>query len=318
MGRHLKIGFVTCSDLGRYFPAGEAPLFTHDDKAAVDALHARGHVVEPVVWGRPVEALEAEGWDLLVIRSPWDYMDSADKRAGFTAWLAALATSHLRVENPPDLLAWNLDKRYLADLERAGVAVVPSLFVGLAERAELDLEALVGAIGALVIKPCVSAAAQDTFRIDTPAEARQFDLGVVGPDRDLLIQPFLPVIESAGEWSCVFIDGRMTHAVLKKPKPGSWFVQDELGGSVASGDPPAEVRALALRASARLPEAYPGELSGPPLYARVDVIPVDPPLVGELELIEPELFFLARIPEGSRPHDETLEAFIDALERRGN
>ncbi len=312
----LRIAFITCADLGRYFPAGEDPLFTHDDKIAAEALSALGHTVAPVVWGAPVEALADGGWDLLVMRSPWDYMDSARQRAAFAAWLEALAASDVRVENPAGLMAWNLDKRYLADLERAGVAVVPSLFVGLAERTDVDLEALVCAIGPLVVKPCVSAAAQGTHRIDTPDQARRFDLDDLGSDRDLLIQPFLPAIETAGEWSCVFIDGRHTHAVLKKPAAGSWFVQDELGGSVESGQPPAEVLALAEGTMARLPAAYPGGLPAAPLYARVDVIPTDPPLVGELELVEPELFFLERTPDGPRPHRETVEAFCAALEGR--
>jgi hypothetical protein len=46
------------------------------------------------------------------------------------------------------------------------------------------------------------------------------------------------------------------------------------------------------------------------MYARVDVVPDDlgRPLIGELELIEPSLWF--------RLHPPALDAFVAAVERR--
>lgn len=54
-------------------------------------------------------------------------------------------------------------------------------------------------------------------------------------------------------------------------------------------------------------------MEDPPLYTRVDVLREADPLLGELEMIEPELFFLQRLPDGVRPHTPTIEAFCQAL-----
>lgn len=313
----MKIGFITCADLSRYFPSADNPLLTHDDQAAADALAARGHDVQPVVWGTPVQQLVGEGLDLLVIRSPWDYMDSRENAAGFLTWLGALERAGLQLQNPLSVVRWNLDKHYLADLAAAGVSTVPTRY--LSAGAPVDLHALRDEMGELVLKPCVSAAAKDTFRLTDRAQvqallegagaAAPFDLLRRG--RDFMVQPFLPEVLEAGEWSLVFFDGAYSHAVLKRPAPGNWLVQDELGGSVVSGDPPQAVRRAATL-------ALDSVKSAPLLYGRVDVIPTAArgPLVSELELIEPELFFLQRTARGPRPNARALEAFCVGLERR--
>jgi len=324
----LQIGLVTCADLSRYFPSARDPLLTHDDQAAADALRARRHGVSPIVWGEPVERVLDRRLDLVIVRSPWDYMDSPDHAARFLAWLEALDAAAVRLENPPPMIRWNLDKRYLADLAAQGVMVVPTRYLPAA--APLDLPTLQQELGELVLKPCVSAAAKDTFRVRTRAEAEELVRG--SPDgarpplsrlragRDFMVQPFVSEVIGAGEWSLVFFDGAYSHAVLKRPAPGNWLVQDELGGSVQSAEPPVAVRQAALAALAALadPHLAGGAACAPLLYARVDVIPAAAgPLVSELELIEPELFFLRRsLIAPPRPDEAALTAFVSAVERR--
>jgi glutathione synthase/RimK-type ligase-like ATP-grasp enzyme len=312
----MKIGFITCADLSRYFPSAHNPLLTHDDQAAADALATRGHDVLPVVWGAPAEQLVAGGLDLLVIRSPWDYMDSRGNATGFLAWLEALERAGLRVQNPLSVVRWNLDKHYLADLAQRGVPTVPTRY--LPANAPVDLHALRDELGELVLKPCISAAAKDTFRLAERAEVEALIRGEGGAPplealragRDFMVQPFLSEVQDAGEWSLVFFEGVYSHAVLKRPASGNWLVQDELGGSVVSGDPRQAVRRVATLALAAATPA-------PLLCGRVDVIPIAAgELVSELELIEPELFFLRRTERGPLPDDAALEAFCAGLERR--
>jgi hypothetical protein len=140
-----------------------------------------------------------------------------------------------------------------------------------------------------------------------------------------MVQPFLPEVLSEGEWSLVFIDGLYSHAVHKRPAAGSWLVQDELGGSVESAVPPEEVRAAAIVAFERIVPALEKRgaaeqvAKGPLLYGRVDVIPTaSGPLVSELELIEPELFFLQRTARGPLPLKRAIDAFCAGVERRGS
>jgi hypothetical protein len=65
------------------------PSITPDDQILVDELRRRGHQVAAVVWGCLVEDLRNQ-FDLLVVRSTWDYMDSAESRRQFLTWLSAL------------------------------------------------------------------------------------------------------------------------------------------------------------------------------------------------------------------------------------
>lgn len=308
----MKIGFVTCHDLSRYFPSNDRPLLTHDDAVCAEALEERGHEVVPVVWDRETPG----GLDLLVVRSTWDYMDSPSIRRRFVERLKSWKRAGARVENPVDLILWNLDKRYLFDLEGAGVPIVPTRIVEKGE--EIRLEEIFKELGPFVLKPNMSAAGCDTYRVDTREEAQSFDFEARRDERATLIQPFLETVLTEGEWSLVFIDGKYVHAVRKRPARGNWLVQDERGGSVFSETPPEAVVACACAGARGIAEASGCLPEGRfPLYARVDVLDEGAPKIAEVELIEPELFFLERKPGGPVRSESTIEAFCAAVEERG-
>jgi glutathione synthase/RimK-type ligase-like ATP-grasp enzyme len=244
------------------------------DALALRALRARGHDAIAAVWNTPQDW---STFDAVVIRSTWDYHLRLPE---FRAWIDALPVP---LFNPPRQVFWNSNKRYLLELAGQGFPVVPSRFIPAID------DTLFAALGSdrLVVKPAVSASAFQT-RI------------VQRGDAELIVQPFIDAI-AGGEWSIIFLDGALSHEVLKRPAAGDFRVQQELGGSAVRADAPAEVRALAERLVDSLPER--------PLYARVDIVMTPSgPLLMELELIEPELFFdLA---------PQSLDTFCDALERR--
>lgn len=323
----MRLGFVTAPDLSRYFPAKDQPLFTYDDVVARNALVTRGHVVEPVIWGTAPD--ELKNFDLLIVRSPWDYMDTDEKRRGLFTWLTVVSQAGITLENDLSWLIWNSDKIYLNTLAAAGAPVVPTLFLPAEERVDNEwLGLYFKKYGPFVLKPTVSAAAKDTFLIDS-ASAHQTLTGLNGAvegdfaawrgDRSFMIQPFLSEIRSAGEWSLVYFRGHYSHAVHKLPAKGQWLVQDELGGSVISGNPPPAVFAAAQQTVACLDPVMAGMANAPdklPLYLRVDIIESRAgPLIGELEMIEPELFFLSRYPGGKKETNRSaIDRFIAALD----
>jgi glutathione synthase/RimK-type ligase-like ATP-grasp enzyme len=117
---------------------------------------------------------------------------------------------------------------------------------------------------------------------------------------DWLIQPFLPEIEQ-GELSMIFINGKFSHAAVKKPKEGDFRVQRQYGGKYQRIDPSVSLIALAENVIAQVPQQL--------LYARVDGVMIDNDFyLMELELIEPDLYF--------ELDEEIKTRFISAIEER--
>jgi glutathione synthase/RimK-type ligase-like ATP-grasp enzyme len=186
--------------------------------------------------------------------------------------------------NPAATVLANIDKRYLAGFADAGVAIVPIEYVERGRRQSLRTLLERRNWTRAVVKPAVSASAAGTWRTSLATAAA--DQGRLDQDvmrRSLLVQPFADEIVTSGEWSIVFFDGEYSHAVLKKPAPGDFRVQEELGGH---GEPREPSPAIVEQARRVLSQA-----AGPLLYARVDGIERDAGFVlMELEINEPFLY----------------------------
>ena len=267
-----RVAFVTWSGL---------PGLTADDRLAAAALVRRGWAVEPAIWDDP--AVPWPAYSAAIVRSTWDYHH---RPAAFLTWIERMEAAGVPLWNPPAVLRWNLDKRYLGELERRGIAVVPTRIVP--KGSGMTLAATLHACGwdDVVVKPAVSASAYETWRSssrraggDAARFAALLDAG------DVLVQPYQPAIE-AGEWSLCFFGGAFSHAVLKRPRSGEFRVQSELGGTLSIEHPPPSLVAEAAAVTALIPGGW--------LYARVDACSVRGSLLlMELELIEPTLFFHA-------------------------
>ncbi|HXY18631.1 MAG TPA: hypothetical protein VEH83_01400 [Gemmatimonadales bacterium] len=258
----------------------EYPGLSPDDRLLLPALERLGAAPAPVRWDDP--ARRWGGFDAVVVRSCWDYHH---RLPDFLRWLDRLEREGARVLNPLPTLRWNVTKSYLRELAAAGVSVTPTVWVPVGSTATLGQVADEIGAEAVVVKPNVSATAFETWRFDraraTDAEA-QFARLV--RERDLMVQPFLPAIETDGELSLVFLGGAFSHAVRKRPRPGDFRVQEEHGGTAEAAAASADLVRQAARALAVAP--------GDPLYARVDGLASDGTLiVTELELVEPMLYF---------------------------
>jgi len=266
-----RICFVTCRTW---------PQISESDRLVQQALEARGATVEARAWNAP-EA-DWDGFDAIVLRSNWDYHFDPD---AFLGWLDRLERAGARIWNPPALVRWNLTKGYLLELARAGVPTVATVI--LEDETRAGLEAVMAARGwsRVVMKPVISASAHDT-RLVSGATIDEAVAALASGEirRPVLVQPFVEEIQTRGEWSLVFIETEMTHAVLKRPAAGEFRVQPRLGGTVETPPPPDEVRAVAQAALAALPV--------PPLYARIDGVETAAGFqIMEVEVNEPGLFF---------------------------
>jgi glutathione synthase/RimK-type ligase-like ATP-grasp enzyme len=277
-----RVALISCQAL---------PDLDPDDRLLATALDARGVRAEPAVWDAPVDWA---AFDLAVIRSPWDYPTRRDE---FVAWAHTVP----RLANPAAVVAWNTDKRYLRALASSDVPVVPTTWV------EGGWEP--AGAGEIVVKPAIGAGSIDTGRYDL-ARADQRDLAVAHVERLraagrlVMVQPYLPTVDTAGETAMLFFGGAYSHAIGKGPLltgPGvatEGLYREE---DITAREPSAAEHAVAEKVLGALPFA---DL----LYARVDLLPGPDgePVVIEVELTEPSLFLGSAAGAADRLADEIL------------
>ncbi|UOQ66435.1 ATP-grasp domain-containing protein [Hymenobacter volaticus] len=273
----FTIALVTCESLAQAQYA--ASNIDDEDSLLMSYLREQGHYVDYQIWSNP--AVNWRSYDVVLLKSPWDYFDRVQE---FYAWLERLEQEDIRMLNPIATVRWNADKQYLLDLERQGVRIVPTHWLprGTSFVAETIFEAL--RTDRLVVKPAVSGGAKNTFDMSlTEAQRRASELTNLLQTGNFLAQPFLPQIQSQGEWSLIYLGGQYSHCVLKTPKSGDFRVQHYLGGGIESREAPTHLRHIADDIVQRFATDC--------LYARVDGVEANGEfLLMELELIEPFLY----------------------------
>lgn len=251
-----------------------------EDALVQSALERCGWKVHRASWDDP--EMDWSDTSSVLFRSTWDYFDRFEE---FTRWRHGLR-GQTRTINSEALVEWNVDKHYLADLERQGVRIPPTVFIEQGDPRGLDEVLSEVAWEELVLKPCVSGAGRHTYRFaraDWQQYAERF--ATLLASESMMLQPFQEPIVQRGEVAYVVLGGQFSHAVLKKAKPGDYRVQDDFGGTIQPYSPSEQ--------EIRWVEEVIQRVEPAPIYARVDVIwDNDGQLaVGELELIEPELWF---------------------------
>jgi glutathione synthase/RimK-type ligase-like ATP-grasp enzyme len=272
------------------------PSFMHEvDTRLVTTLRERGARVHTPRWNDADVAWEA--FDVTVVRTTWDYVED---REAFVAWAGA-TTERTALWNPADVLRWNTHKSYLLELEDRGAPVVPTAWLAQGDR--LELTELLASRGwsRAVVKPAVAAGSEGLFRVDadTP-DVGQRHLDTLLAAGDVLVQPFLPSVETRGELSVIVVDGEVSHAVRKLPAAGEFRIQEEFGGRYVEEALDRDTAQLAVW----IVEAAGTEL----LLARVDLLEdeVGALQLAELEATEPDLYLDAAPAAAARVADAIL------------
>jgi glutathione synthase/RimK-type ligase-like ATP-grasp enzyme len=254
------------------------------------ALHAAGARVSIVDWDDPV--VDWRQFDLAALRSCWDY---TERHVEFLAWAERIGRQ-TRLLNPFEVVRWNTDKHYLVELQRAGIAIVPSRFVEPGADAQHALLSFLddhGECAELVVKPTIGAGSRDTQRHarDATAAITAHIERLLKAGRSVLLQPYLDRVDEAGETALIHFDGAYSHAIRKaallrrgEGATDALFAPEE----IEAREPDNEERVLAANVLGALPFA------DPLAYARVDLIRAADgrPLLLELELTEPSLFLV--------------------------
>jgi O-ureido-D-serine cyclo-ligase len=243
----------------------------------LDALGRAGVAADAPCWDDDTVAWA--GYDLAVLRSPWDYVERYEE---FLGWVEA--TEHLvRVLNPSSVVRWSTDKHYLADLAQRGLPVVPTEFFRPGEAPPRLTERT----GDLVVKPVISAGSRDTMWHSDPEAAEAHADKLLAAGRAVMVQPFLAGITTYGETGLVYFDGVFSHAfrkapilALDAPPTDEFFAPEEITSRVPTD------------AERHVADAAIGSCDADLLYGRVDLVPGPDgrPLVLEVELAEPSYY----------------------------
>lgn len=251
-----------------------------EDGLVQQALEDAGYRVIKVSWDNAT--FDWSKVSLVLIRTTWDYSARFHE---FKCWLERVAQQTCLI-NSPTLINWNIDKCYLQDLHQKGITIPPTHIV--AARATTSLSALQRELGweQMVLKPAVSAGGRHTYKVtvETVQEQEALFQDLIAAEA-MVLQPFLHNIVKKGEVAFMVINGKVTHAVLKKAKKGEFRVQDDFGGSVEVYQPSEAEISFAEQVVAACPEQ--------PIYARVDMVwdNHNQMALSEIELIEPEMWF---------------------------
>ena len=267
-----KCALLTINDLSN---------FQSYDNLIVEPLSNIGWECDFIPWDSI--SINWDDFDAVIIRSTWDYQQ---KEKLFFKTLQSIEASTANLYNSLDSVKWNINKRYLLELERENISIIPTR---LYNSFDFDIVSQLFSFfneNKLIIKPCVSANADDTFILEqSKMENLKSVLENTFSQKDFLVQPFIKNIKSEGEYSLIYFGNRLSHVVLKTPKNGDFRVQEEHGGILKTINKP---EGPLIDFGNKVIRTIPYQC----LYSRVDVVRGgNNYLLMEVELIEPSLYF---------------------------
>ncbi|MBR1225113.1 hypothetical protein JQ600_09310 [Bradyrhizobium sp. AUGA SZCCT0176] len=268
------------------------PNGVDDDDILARYIESRGHEYRIVVWNDP--SVDWHIFDMVVIRSTWDYHHSIEE---FFLWIERVSRQ-TTIVNCPQTIKFLVDKRYLLHFLSLGVPVVPTSIGAAGEILDFGRVCNERGWSDVIVKPAVSLGSFKVRRFAYPADrnAGQAHIDALDAYGGAVIQPFVEDLVTKGERSLIYIEGRYSHAVLRGPMtPGS---ETPLAQLHEASETEKSVAGQVL-----------GALPAATIFARVDLAATPQgPLLTECEAVEPRLFF------GLRP--KCAEHLTDALFRR--
>lgn len=266
----MHLALLTCQRL---------PDLTLADQVLIPELARHNIKAKAVIWDDPT--INWKDFDYLIFRNTWDYYE---KEIAFNSWLDHIDTLGIKTLNTLETIKKNKHKFYLRELENEEISIIPTLFIE--KTTTLNLAALLPKHWKkAVIKPAFSAGSYLTTVFEVAdIEKINAQYQSIASQKELLLQEFIPQIQTLGETSLIFFNKKFSHAVNKMPAKNDFRVQLQFGGTYTCLEPNPELISKAQQIVNTFPD--------PLLYARVDGIVVENQLLlMEIECIEPDLYF---------------------------
>jgi glutathione synthase/RimK-type ligase-like ATP-grasp enzyme len=266
----MKIGLLTCEKL---------PELTLADQQLIPELAKHNIIAKAVIWSD--KTIDWNDFDYLIFRNTWDYFE---KETEFNLWLDQIEKLGIKTLNAIEIIKQNKHKFYLREMEKKGISILPTIFID--KNTSLNLAEIIPKHWEkAVIKPAFSAGSYLTTVFDvSDIEKTNDEYTKIAQEKELLLQEFIPEIQTLGETSFIFFNKKFSHAVNKKPIDGDFRVQSQFGGKYTLIQPSQEL----IDKAQKVVNTFHDKL----LYARVDGIVIDTELhLMEIECIEPDLYF---------------------------
>ncbi|MFV8357561.1 ATP-grasp domain-containing protein [Flavobacterium sp. XS1P32] len=280
----MKIAILTCEKL---------PDLNPEDQNIITELAKHNIDAKATIWDD--KTVNWTDFDYLIFRNTWDYFE---KETEFKIWLDQIEKLGIKTLNPIAIIQQNIHKFYLRDLQKLGVTILPTVFIDKTNHLNLT-EVIPSHWKRAVIKPAFSAGSYltEVFNVSEIQTINEKYISIAA-EKELLLQEFMPEIQTIGETSFIFFDKKFSHAVNKKPVDGDFRVQSLFGGQYTLVQPTTTL----IEKAQKIVNTFPDHL----LYARVDGIIINSELhLMEIECIEPDLYFnLSEI---------ALERFVNAI-----
>lgn len=279
-----------------------------EDNNLKNALINLGIDASIISWQQPLK----EKYDLLILRSVWGYQNFYNE---FKEWLLYIKKNNIPLTNDVDMILDNIMKdRQFDILRKNNIDFINTIFLSQSEvLSENILDTFTNKM--YVIKPTISGSGDNTYlvnpstdmnipntvKIEDVMEIYKPILDING-DCKIMIQPFVSEIND-GEYSCVFIDGELTHTMLRFPNIFHGKKKTYLVSLV-----PDSIIELARKVE-KIPEFknY--------LYMRVDMVLVEGiPKIMEVELAEPDL--LTKYIDNVNVKAKVIKTLARKIERR--
>lgn len=256
------------------------PELFDGDNLLVEPFKKRGFTPISIPWDKM--GVEWDSFDLVIIRSVWDYHTRIRE---FSDWINTLEISKVNIWNPAKIIRWNMDKKYLLELKSKGIPIVPTLIINKANVQNIGNLLKDRLWEEVIIKPTIGASSYKIIRVKSrELSLHSSEIEDILRESEMIIQPYIREINLEGECSFLFFNKVYSHAVLKKPKADEYRTQPEFGGSEVGVKPDPNVIKQASNILNKIDSSL--------LYARVDGLIVNGQfMLMELELIEPYLFF---------------------------
>lgn len=294
-----KVGIVSCD---KWIDKLE------EDNNLKNALINLGIDAKIISWQQPLE----EKYDLLVLKSVWGYQNFYKE---FKNWLLKVKNNNIPLANDVDIVLNNIMKDIQFNiLENNNVDFIDTIFLDQSKLLNRNIFEMLDD-KSYVFKPTISGSGENTYLVTNsndkfvPNTIQKEDIVKIynkmlddNSDCKIMIQPFISEINN-GEYSCIFIEGKLTHTMLRFPN-----IFHEKRRPYLVDDAPDSIIRLA-RVVERIKEFnnY--------LYMRVDMVLVNGKAkIMEVELADPDL--LTKYIDDSNVKSNVINAFAKKIERR--